>query len=220
MRILDEELIGKIAASAGLAEDHPLAGFALSDELQEAALGNPSAVERLLRRARAPNLSIEALRRARQQADEIGRLGEELISVHLEHQKRLGLIRSYEWVSEANAVAPMDFRISPMEGAEERIDAKTTAGQFDRPVHISWSELREMAAEVDGPYRIYRVYAAGEQGAKLRISTNLKSFAQGILAQTAGLASGVTVDSFSVDLSGIEFESEIGLASPAEDEDQ
>lgn len=220
MRTLDEADITQLITRAQVPEGHPLAGFALSNELQEAALGSGAATERLLRRARVPSLSIEALRRAREQADDIGRMGEALIAVYLERQKRLGLIRSYEWVSEVNAVAPMDFRVSPMAGPAERIDAKTTAGQFDRPVHVSWSELKEMAAETDGPYRVYRVYSVGREGAKLRISTNLKDFAQRVLAYLAGLSSEVVVDSVSVDPSGLQFESEIALASAGEDEDE
>ena len=219
MRALEEDRIAQIVAQAELPEDHPLVSFALTNELQEAALGGAAATERLLRRARAPNVSIEALRRAREQADQIGRLGEELVAIHLERQKQLGTISSFEWVSETNAVAPMDFRISPIAGPAERIDAKTTNGPFDRPMHVSLSELKEMAAERGGPYRIYRVYAADREGARLRISADLKDFSQGILACLVGLPGGITVDAVSVDPGRILFDDEIGLTSFDEDDE-
>jgi hypothetical protein len=218
MRALDEDRITQIIARARLPEDHPLVSFALTSELQEAALGGAAATERLLRRARAPNVSIEALRRAREQADQIGRLGEELVAIHLERQKQLGTISSFEWVSETNAVAPMDFRISPMTGPPERIDAKTTNGPFERPLHVSLSELKEMAADSVGPYRIYRVYSADSERARLRISVHLKDFAQEILACLVGLPGGITVDAVSVDPSRIVFDDEITLTSGDEED--
>ncbi|MGC2413849.1 MAG: hypothetical protein WA459_14270 [Stellaceae bacterium] len=218
MRALDEDHIAQIIVRARLPEDHPLVSFALTNELQEAALGDAAATERLLRRAWAPNVSIEALRRAREQAGEIGRLGEELVAIHLERQKALGIIGSFEWVSETNAVAPMDFRVTPIAGPAERIDAKTTNGPFDRPLHVSLSELKEMAAESGGPYRIYRVFAADREGARLRISANLKDFAQEILACLAGLPGGITADAVSVDPGRISFDNEIALAAADEDE--
>lgn len=219
MRALDEDRIAQIIARAQLPEDHPLVSFVLTNELQEAALGDAAATERLLRRARAPNVSIEALRRARERADEIGRLGEELVAIHLERQKALGIIGSFEWVSETNAVAPMDFRVSPIAGPAERIDAKTTNGPFDRPMHVSLSELKEMAAESGGPYRIYRVFAADAEGARLRISANLKDFAQGVLGCLVALPSGITVDAVSVDPGRILFDDEVALTSADEDDE-
>jgi len=218
MRSLDEDSIVKIIARAQLAEDHPLVSFVPTNELQEAALGDAAATERLLRRAQAPNVSIEALRRAREQADEIGRLGEELVAIYLERQKALGIIGSFEWVSEINAVAPMDFRVSPSTGPTERVDAKTTNGAFDRPLHISLSELREMAAEIGGPYRVYRVYTADRKGAKLRISANLKKFSEEILACLVRLPNGIAVDSVSVDPNRISFDDEVALTAADEDE--
>lgn len=216
MRSLDEDQIAQIVTRAQLPEDHPLVSFALTNELQEAALGGAEAIERLLRLARVPNVSSEALRRARERANEIGRLGEELVAIYLERQRGQGIIGSFDWVSEANAVAPMDFRISPIAGPVERIDAKTTTGLFDAPMHVSLSELKEMAAEIDGAYRIYRVYAADREGGKLRISQNLKDFARDVLGSLVGLPTGVIVDAISVNPTRIPFDDEIVLASADE----
>ncbi|MBV9968088.1 MAG: hypothetical protein JO008_20630 [Alphaproteobacteria bacterium] len=104
MRALEESDISHLIAGAQLPENHPLASFVLTDELQEAAIGNSAAAERLLRRARAPAVSSDALRRAREQAEEIGRLGEELVAAYLERLARLGGISAFEWVSEINAL--------------------------------------------------------------------------------------------------------------------
>jgi hypothetical protein len=219
MLVLSEEEIVRIIARAQLPEDHPLVSFALTVELQEAAVGSASAVERLLRRARVPKVSLEALRRAREQAGEIGRFGEELIDAYLRQQMQVGSVSSFDWVSETNAVAPMDFRVSPAQGVIERVDVKTTAGSFERPIHVSLSELKEMATPTVGPYRIYRVYEAGRQGARLRISEPVGSFAQIVLATLAGLPPGTVVDSISVDPAGISFGNEITLV-PTEEGDE
>ena len=219
MRVLDESAIADIAARALLSENHPLISFTITDDLQEAAIGGAAATERLLRRARPPNVSAEALRRAREQADEIGRLGEALIAIYLARQKRAGAIADYEWVSEANAVAPMDFRLSPLADGPERIDVKTTSGPFERDFHASLAELKEMAADSDGPYRIYRVYEATENGAKLRISAEMKGFALSVLASLAGLPGGVVIDAVSIDPGVVSFDQEIALTSAEDDDD-
>jgi hypothetical protein len=218
MRALEEDEVIQIIARAQLPEDHPLASFAITGELQEAAIGSAAATERLLKRARAPRVSIDALRRAREQADEIGRFGEELIEAYLRRETENGRISSFDWVSEMNAVAPMDFRISQVAAAIERIDVKTTAGSFERPIHVSFSELKEMAAQVGGPYRIYRVYEASKEGAKLRISEDVAGFAQIVLTALAVLPPGTEVDAISVHPAGISFGEEITLA-PADEGD-
>ena len=219
MRALEEDEIAHIIAQVQLPENHPLASFVLTDELQEAAIGSSAAAERLLRRANAPAVSLEALRRAREQAVEIGRLGEELVAVYLDGLRKAGGLSAFEWVSEINAVAPMDFRISPAGAPMERIDVKSTTGPFERSVHVSFSELREMAAELEGPYRIYRVYEADQSGAKLRISGDLRNFAKAIIGAFAALPPGTVVDAISVDPTGISFGDPIPLAPSDEGDD-
>ena len=219
MRALEENEVSRIFALAQLPENHPLASFVLTDELREAAIGSAAAAERLLRRARAPAVSAEALRRAREQAEAIGRLGEELVAEYLEQLRKGGIISAFEWVSEINAVAPMDFRVHPVEGPGERIDVKATTGAFDRPVHVSYSELREMAAQSEGPYRIYRVFEADGSRAKLRISEDLGAFARNVIAALSSLPPGTVVDAVSVDPTGITFESAVGLSPSNEGDD-
>ncbi|MBV9968087.1 MAG: hypothetical protein JO008_20625 [Alphaproteobacteria bacterium] len=112
----------------------------------------------------------------------------------------------------------MDFRIVRTGAPTERIDVKTTRGAFDRALHISFSELREMAAEVEGPYRIYRVFDADEPDAKLRISEDLKNFANTVHGALSALPFGTVVDAVSVDPARISFGEAIGLAPPDEGE--
>jgi hypothetical protein len=219
MRALEEDEIARIIAQIQLPENHPLASFVLTDELQEAAIGSSAAAERLMRRAHAPAVSMEALRRARDQAEEIGRLGEELVAVYLDQLLRAGGLSAFEWVSEINAVAPLDFRISPTGAAAERLDVKTTTGPFERPFHVSFAELKEMAKESEGPYRIYRVYEADESGAKLRISDDLRNFAKAVIGALAVLPPGTAVDAISVDPTGLPFGSAIALAPSDEGDD-
>lgn len=219
MRALEEDEIARIIARTQLPENHPLASFVLTDELQEAAIGSSAAAERLLRRAHTPAVSMEALRRAREQAEEIGRLGEELVAAHLERLMKAGGLSAFEWVSEINAVAPMDFRISPAGTPAERIDVKTTRGPFERSVHVSFSELKEMATESEGPYRIYRVYEVNQSEARLRISGDLKNFAKTVIAALAALPPGTAVDAISVDPTGISFGDAIALAPSDEGDD-
>lgn len=218
MMALDEGQLLGIASRAGLAADHPLMSLALSADLQEAATGSAHATERILRSGRAPQLSASALRKARDAAEEIGRLGEALIAIYLQRQKAAGAIADFEWVSSSNAVAPLDFRRQRQGAAVERIDVKATSGPFDREFHISFSELRAMAESGDSPYYIYRVFGATKEGAKLRVSDNMKPFAEGVLRTLAGLPLEVTIDAVSVSPRAVRFGGEIEL-TPAEDDE-
>ena len=76
-----------------------------------------------------------------------------------------------------------------------------------------------MASEVQGPYRVYRVYAIGRQEAKLRVSGDLKDFAQQVLKHFLALPTGITADAISVDPTVIPFDREIVLTVKRESEE-
>lgn len=212
MRAISESALGDIVARAQLPEDHPLVGLTLTEEeLQEAALGSAAARARLVRGGHMLRVSPDALRRAREAGEEIGRLGEELVAAYLDRQQRAAAITGFEWVSRENAVAPMDFRISPFMAPVELADVKSTAGPFDREFHVSLAELKEMAAG-GRLYRIYRVYEITETGAKLRISGDMKTRAEAVLTALRALPQDVTVDSVSMVPDGSLFGAEIALA--------
>ena len=77
------------------------------------------------------------------------------------------------------------------------VDAKSTSGSFDNPIHISTAELHEMARCGEN-YDIYRLYEVREHFTKLRVAVGVGNFAQGVVASFTGLPPGVTVDGVSV----------------------
>lgn len=215
MMTLEENSIDDIRVRSGLSDDHPLVGIALNQDLQEAVIGNAAATERVLRSGRITLLSAADLRRARERAEEIGNLGEALVAVYFEKMKAAGKLEAFEWVSATNAIAPLDFTCL-VRGSTERLDVKTTSGLFNREFHVSYSELREMASG-DGPYRIFRVYEATPEGAKLRISDDMMQIAKKVLEAFDGLPEGITPDGISIKPDGLMFASGIEL-EPGDDE--
>lgn len=91
-----------------------------------------------------------------------------------------------------------------MGGEKTLIDVKSTQGNFDNLIHISYGELKKM---VLGPekYDIYRVYKLSEAGAKLKISRSMKLFASGIFYIFKGLPDGVIPEGISVATSLLDF---------------
>lgn len=213
---LSEDVVRGAAGTAGLAPSHPIYALALTEDLKEASQGAAPAIERVLRVARAISISPTDLKRAREAAEDNGRLGEELIDSYLGRQVG-GRLKAYEWTSQINVIAPFDFRLWDS-GGESLVDVKTTSGPFDRDLHISVPELRVMASDTH-PYRIYRVFGVSLGGARLRISAPVREFALSILRGFEALPRGVTVDSVSVDPRQIEFGEEIGLVPPSRTEE-
>ena len=91
----------------------------------------------------------------------------------------------------------MDFEATDVNGVTESIEVKTTSGEFERPFHVSLSELRE-AATGNRNYRIYRVYGADTEGAKLRVSNDLRPLARNILKLFEQLPAGVAPDGVTI----------------------
>ncbi|GFK95433.1 hypothetical protein NNJEOMEG_03296 [Fundidesulfovibrio magnetotacticus] len=211
------ELEGLIDA-AGLTDSHPALEFTLDEAIEDAALGGVEGTERLFRRRSGTTMNQEALRRARLNAEAVGRDGEALINSWFFLQTRSGSIRRHTWVSDTNAVAPYDFTIEDNSGNEIRLDVKSTAGPHERPLHVSMAELREMSDE-GRRYDLYRVYALEEDSARLRIAENLSGFAASLLHTLATLPEGVTPDGFSISPEVLPFGPEIEIHLPEEEED-
>ena len=135
--------------------------------------------------------------RSRRNAEATGVAGEELLNAWLDGERGEGRIRAFEWTASINAVAPYDFRITGPANEIRLVDAKSTAGGFGNPVHLS---LMELAVAVRGPdpYDICRLYEVTEDGAKMRIARNIGPSLHGILATLSALPEGVTVDSISI----------------------
>lgn len=202
--------LGDAITAAQTPDDHPVHELLLEEAMEDAALGGNQGVDRLVRRRGGRRISRKELMEARERAEALGRFGEELIELHLQARQEADEIIGHEWTSDANPVAPYDFRVTLAPDIEERIDVKTTSGPFTRPVHVSLAELREMADE-STIYRLYRVYDAQEGRAYLRVSDGIAPLAHQILATLQTLPPGVSVDSFSIDPSGLAFGDPIPL---------
>jgi Domain of unknown function (DUF3883) len=196
-------------------EDHPIRELEIEAAIEDAVLSGLQGIQKLRKRRRDQQVTQEEILRARRNMEEVGRLGEELVNRYLGAMLTAEVIQNYVWVSESNAVAPYDFQIEERSGQVVCIDVKATSGEFERPLHISISELLQMRYG-DSQYYLYRVYNASPEGARLRISKDLKNFAARVLDGLEHLPDGVQADSVSVLPASLPFGEEIALQ--AEDE--
>lgn len=217
MTELGGDALRELCHAITVPETHPVWLMVSEEDVAEAALGQAPAVSRLLRRPHTAKLTLEGLRKARRDAEEIGRLGEELMNCHLSEQRAAGEIADYEWVSDINAIAPYDFRVQSGD-SWEKLEVKTTAGNFDREFHLPLSELREMThgGEV---YRIARVYHATADGARMRISHDLQRYGQTIIDAFVALPDGVTPNGVTIVPDESMFKDGIDLTMLSEEED-
>ena len=81
MMALESVSLREMCRAIPVPESHPVWLLVSEEDVAEAALGQAPAVDRLLSRPRLTRLSLEDLRKARRAAEEIGRLGEELVDV-------------------------------------------------------------------------------------------------------------------------------------------
>jgi hypothetical protein len=207
--------ISQIQAIAGKIDDdaHPFQELTLDLELEDAALGGSRGMLALRRRPSTRTLGRDELEHARRAAEEVGKTGEELVSEYLGSLRASGAIQGFVWVSDVNAIAPYDFLITLPSEQEVAVDVKSTNGEFQRPIHVSYAELVEMTA--NRRYDIYRVFAASEASASFRVAENTRGFAETALAELQRLPPGVRVDSVSVDTSCLNFGPVVRLRGPS-----
>ncbi len=184
---------------------HPVNELILLDAvLEDAAMGGTWGRERLQRSRRAGRrILLEALQRARREAEATGRLGEEYVYSYFASLQQQNQIAGFEWVSES-FVTPYDFWSSIDGVSKNLIEVKSTYGEFDRIIHISISELERMAS---GPERhdLYRIFQIAETTAQLRIAENAGPLAASILQSLSALPPGVTADGISIAPSTMSF---------------
>lgn len=209
------ELIESVAAP----DAHPINELLLDAALEDAALKGILGTTRLLRRKSGRKLSRQDLKAALGRADDTGWRGEAFVNAYLAKLKQDNEIHSFEWVSDENAIAPNDFSVDIDGKNFFLIDVKSTAGDFDCPIHISASELYAMQGDQQR-YDLYRVYEMGESRATLRVAKDLGSFAKEILKYLAALPTGVTADSVSVKCSIFHFDDPIEITLPDEPEEE
>lgn len=221
MLILADTELSQIVGTLNLPEGHPALDFIDGEALEDAAQGGIDGVQQLRRRRNTRGVSQEELARAKQSAEQNGRLGEELLNAWFEDQAGSGDIPDFIWVADENAIAPFDFRILTPDGKPARsIDAKSTGGRFSNKIHISLAELEEMVVG-EIPYDIYRLYGVRDNAAQCRIAADVGPVLQPALTTLASLPSGVTADGISVDPSILPFgdEFEIDLTEPEDSEE-
>ncbi len=218
MRAVTQAEVQAAVAVAQLSPDHPLQLLFVDAELEDAALGGDRGTQVLLTRRRQHSVTAEELERARRAAEEIGRLGEALLDGHFAPLVAQEPLSTFTWTSAINAVAPYDFRVVHPTAGTSDIDAKSTAGEFERPLHISLSELTYMATSRER-YDLYRLYEVTPTSAKLRVSRDVRPFASVILSSLRSLPAGVSADSVSVDPATLEFGAEEPVELPPEEGD-
>jgi hypothetical protein len=195
MSVLTEEDVEKAIQAASTPADHPIRDWLDKDLLEELGLGDGEATQRLLVKRKSRGVSAAELKKARAGAEAVGRLGEELLNYHFEALAGLE-IRSSEWVADINAISPFDFLINCLDGTCRQVDAKSTAGSFGNPIHLSLSELQH--AVVSGvPYDLYRLFNVHESGADLRVARDVAARLKPVLDSLKSLPKGVKVDSLS-----------------------
>jgi len=143
-------------------------------------------------------------------------MGEEFVNAHFEKLKSEKRIANFQWESQENAVSPYDFWYEK-DARRSFLDVKATSGGFERNIHISLPELFVMRDSPE-PYHIYRIYEVGEGNAKLRISKEMRAFADSVLKVLAGLPNGVNSDGISVSPSMLDFGAEENLVVPDDNE--
>ena len=214
MIAVDSNDLSDLCDRLGVPQSHPVWLLIRDEDLVEAAMGHAAAVNRLLTRPRPASLAQDDLRMARRAAEEIGRLGEELVDLHLRERLASGEIADYDWVSDINAISPYDFRVR-RSGPWEKLEIKTTAGDFSREFYVSLNELREMA-HGEEEYFVGRVYQASQEGAKLRYSQQLRAYGQSIIDAFSSFPPGVTPNGVTIRPDEAMFGEEIDLTMPVD----
>lgn len=176
------------------ATEHPVHDLLVDTLLDSAWVGAATPDAPRSRRRPAQRIPRETILAARDRADAIGQEGEAVVNAWLGGEKAAGRIRDFDWVAERNAVSPFDFTVVTADGAEERWEAKSTTGPFERPFHVSAAELLAMATE-DIPYRVVRVYRLGDEaGTEVRVSGPVGDLARLLMGVFDGLPRGTGID--------------------------
>lgn len=154
--------------------------------------------------------SAEKFQGKSDEAKESGRLGEKYINQYLEQCKSNGGILQFKWVSINRPGAPCDFVIQEVDGAVSLADVKSTNGDFDLPLHISYGELCKMRENEQ--YNIYRVHFIEDKEARrINISVNMKGFATSVLSWFESAPLEIIPDSISLRPSIMDWKREVNF---------
>ncbi|MGA9865763.1 MAG: hypothetical protein WBQ75_04905 [Acetobacteraceae bacterium] len=209
--------IAVAAAAGGAPQTHPVYIAAADPDfdmaLEDAAQSGVEGTKKLLANKGTRKVSGSDLAKTKAKAEITGQEGEGLVNGYLAAEVAAGRLASFNWVSVENAVAPYDFEVVGPGGVTFRIDAKTTTGPFENPIHISLAEIVEASA---GPaYRIYRVSALDANGGRLRISEEIGALAKSLKTiHETYMPPGVRVDGFSIASSALAWDAEQYVERP------
>ncbi len=211
--------LSHMVEAAGAQRDHPINELvSLETALEVATLGDRQGTARLRSAPSQRRMSRDVLQRARSNSDRVGELGEQFVNSYLTALKADGQIEGFEWVSRENAVSPYDFSIRTG-GKQTLLDAKATELSFDNQLHISLSELRQMAFGTE-TYDLYRVFDMGETTARLRIAEDLGEWASSVAEVLRALPEGVEAQGVVVSPSRLSFGPTIEIEMLDEPEEQ
>jgi len=219
MRVIDEQFIHDVLERSGVAGRHALSDWAEGALLEEIGLGSAAATLNLYKRRNRRGLTPEEFLEIRGRAQSTGISGERYLNDWLLDRQRKGECYDVEWTSSTNAIAPFDFRLKESAfGVERRIDAKSTTGEFETPLHMSRAEVVE-AVRGGVYYDIYRLYRLSEDGAEMRAAYDVGPALAPILEALEDLPHGISVDSISIDPRILQFTSDVHYPRSSELDD-
>ena len=196
MTLLSEEVMEQVIRLGVPPTDHPIRDWLDKDLLEDVGLGGDEAIERITTKRRGRGLSASDLQKAKANAEAVGELGEVLLDYHYTSMQPHRRIASHEWVAKANAISPYDFLLTQHDDSLRHVDAKSTAGPFKNPIHLSLNEIRH-ALSSGVPYHLCRLYNVKETGATFRVARNIAGPLLPIADVLSALPTGVKVDSLS-----------------------
>lgn len=217
MKAISASQLTRIVENASPLPTHPINNLLLDEAIEDVALGGNEGASRLLRGPSRRVISKDQLNRAKRNADDTGRRGEELVNSWFEALANNGEIKSHQWTADINAISPFDFEYTDQSGNKILLDVKSTGGDFERTIHISLNELLQMA-DPSIRYDLYRIYDLNESSAKLRIAEDIGNFAREVITALGTLPNGVIADGVSVKPTTLNFGNQIIVEFPDLDE--
>ncbi|WP_262269599.1 DUF3883 domain-containing protein [Microvirga yunnanensis] len=222
MKPISRDVLAEIVRSTA-PPNHPIRELLdtdLDEALEEASVGSAAAVRRLRSAPSPRRMTAEALQDARRKAEALGRAGEELLNAWLEQEVTAGRLKSVVWMSEKNAINPWDFEIEEMDGTTVRVEVKSTSASFDRPLHISQGEIEAAAALGAIRTDLYRLFDLADSSAKLKISKDIRPFAQTVTDAVSSLGEGIIPDSYTISPERFGMWSDPALIEVPDEEDE
>lgn len=197
MREVPEAMVSKWRAATreAYSGEHPLDALIFRDTVEDVLFGPEPTPAAGAPSGRSVAMSSQELRLQLLAAEETGHRGETLFGCWLSAKGHAE--DDFDWVTQTRARSAFDFEVYSArwfaEASRVFVAVKTTAGPFERPVHMSIAELR--FAAVTANYRIARLYEIDGRAPKLRILTGVQSFAARLIESFSALPVGVAIDS-------------------------